>query len=74
MDLTVFPAASLGLCFGFVAETVLITHRCFGCCLQSLKAASFSHAGVAKRMGGDTAGTAEPNWPGECSIQCHTQQ
>ena len=40
--------------------------------MQSLKAASFSHAaaseqaGEGKRMGGDTAG---PNWPG--NIQYH---
>jgi len=31
MDLTVFTAAGLVLCFGFVTKTVLITHQCFGC-------------------------------------------
>ena len=32
IELILFIAASMGLCFGFVLETALITQGCFSCC------------------------------------------
>lgn len=32
MELIFFVVAQMVLCFEFVAEMVLITHQCFGCC------------------------------------------
>ena len=32
MELIFFVVASMGLCFGFVLKTVLITQGCFGYC------------------------------------------
>ena len=65
-----FIVASMGLCFGFVLETVLII-QVFVTAEQRLhrvKAFAASHPtppasrlGVHKKLGGDTAGTADPN-------------
>jgi len=32
MELLLFIAASMVLCYGFVTRPVLITHQCFNCC------------------------------------------
>jgi len=32
MELNLFVVASMGLCFGFILNTVLVTQGCFGCC------------------------------------------
>ena len=80
IELIFFIVASRGLCFGFVLKTVLITQRCFHHCWA--KAFSASHPtpparrlGVHKKLGRDTAGTADPTWPkgysipyGSCSV------
>ena len=63
----------MGLCFGFVLKTVLVTQGCFrwswagftqsqGLFCSSLRPTS-EQAGGHKELAGDTAGTAEPNWP-----------
>ena len=74
IELIFFIVASMGLCFGFVLKTVLIliiqgdvfvtTEQC----LHSIKPFPASHPtppvsnlGVHKNLGGDTAGTADPN-------------
>ena len=67
-----FIVASMGLCFGFVLETVLITQRdvlvTAEHCSHRAKVFSASHPtpparrpGVHKKLGGDPAGTADPN-------------
>ena len=71
IDLIFFIVACMGLQFGFMLKTVLITQGCFSYAEQSLhrvKAFSASHPtpparrlGVHKELGGDTAGTADPN-------------
>lgn len=83
----IFPgAACLVLCFEFQTETVLVTCWCFSCCptglTQSQSFPSFSlcshpasRVGVDKRLGGSTAGTADPNSPEGYSIpSCHALQ
>ena len=71
IELIFFTVASMGLCFGFVLETGLIIQGCLVIaeqCLHRVKAFSASHPtppasrlGVHKKLGGDTAGTADPN-------------
>ena len=72
-----FTAAGMGLCFGFVLETVLIivgfvfviaVFVIAEQCLHSLRAFSASHStppvsrlGVHKELEGDKAGMADPN-------------
>lgn len=83
----IFPgAACLVLCFEFQTETVLVTCWCFSCCptgltqRQSFPSFSLcshpaSRVGVDKRLGGSTAGTADPNSPEGYSIpSCHALQ
>ena len=71
IELNFFIVACMGLCLGFVLETMLIMQRCFFIaeqCLHRVKAFSASHTalpasrlGVHKKLGGDAAGTADPN-------------
>ena len=79
VELIFFTVASMGLHFGFVLETVLTIQGCFIFTaeqrLHRAKAFSASHPtpqasrlGVHKELGGDTAGTADPNWPKGYSI------
>ena len=66
-----FTVASMRLRFGFVLKTVLIIQGCFLLLLSSaytVKAFPAPHTtppvsrlGVHKELGGDTAGTADPN-------------
>jgi len=53
-----FIAAHMVLCFGFVTKTVLISVKAFS---AAHTASPASRLGVAKRLGGDTAGEADPN-------------
>ena len=46
------------LCFEFVTKTVLTTHQCFGYHRAVL---AVSVLEVGKKLGEDTAGTADPN-------------
>ena len=73
-----FIVASMGLCFGIVLKTVWMqwdvlvaaeqcSHRVKAFC-ASHTALPASRLGVHKKMGGDTAGTADPNCPKGCSI------
>jgi len=66
MELIFFIAAYMVLCFKFVTKTVLITYQNFSylLCLHKFKAFSVSHSvpqQVGKRLGGETAGTADLN-------------
>ena len=80
MELIFFIAAGMMLCFVFVSKTALITHECCGCCwvvLAQCQGFLFSHPaptasgpGVGKRMGGNIARTADPQWPKEYPILC----
>lgn len=67
-------AIQMVLCFGFVTKTVLTVHQYFGCFLivlakmHTFYTCSFCHAppsaimlAVAKMLGRDRAGTADPN-------------
>lgn len=73
MELIIFLVAGTVLCLGFRVRIMLITHLCFSCCweglAQSQRFFSFScgpeseEAGGDEKMGGDTAGTADPEWP-----------
>jgi len=67
-----FIVATKRLYFGFVLKTVLIIQRYFIAeqCLHRAKVFSASHTIppmnrllVHKKLGGDTAGTADPNRP-----------
>ena len=66
VELIFFIVASVGLCFGFVLETVLITQEQ---CLHHAEAFSASlarpwqRAGWGAWEGGHAAGTAEPTDP-----------
>ena len=70
-ELFYFIVACVVLCFGFDMKTVLITHQCFNIaeeCLHRVKAFPTSHTAppasrleVGKKLGGDMAGTANPN-------------
>ena len=75
----IFPIAALTvLCFVLVARKMLLTHQCLGCCwavlaqqqgcLSNIPPHSPSRLGVGKILGGDTARTADPNWPKGPSI------
>ena len=72
IELMFFIVASMGLCFGFVLEAVLITQRDVSVTaeqpLPRAKAFSAPHPtpparrlGGHKELAGDTAGTADPN-------------
>ena len=73
IELIFFIVASMGLCFGFVQRTVLITQGCFRYCWAVLTQSqglfcssptpSAGGLGVHKKLGGDAAGTADPNRP-----------
>lgn len=43
---------------------MFITCRCFGCCCTVQHSACLC-MGMGKKLEGDTAGTADPNWPKE---------
>ena len=70
-ELILFTVASRRLCFEFVLETVLIIQDIFAVaeqCLHRFKAFSTSHCnpparrlGVHEKLGGDTAGIADPS-------------
>lgn len=71
--------ASMGMYFGFVLNTVLITHcNIFVISEQGLHrikafsascpAPPASRMGVHRKLRGDTARKAEPDWPKGCSI------
>lgn len=63
--------------FGFLTQTVLITHQCLNCCWEGLHGVEISvfvtlqsslpiplrGLGVPRKLGGDTNGTAYPSWP-----------
>ena len=78
IELIFFTVASMGLCFWFVPKPVLITQGCFSyrwaVLTQSQGLFCFSphstnkRAGGAQGIGGDTAGTADPNWPKGYSV------
>lgn len=73
VELTLFRAAPMVLCFAAVSRTELVTHQCFGCCgavLAQLEGflssilpppRKASRLELGKKLGGDAAGTAEPN-------------
>ena len=71
IELIFFLVAGMGLCFGFVLKTVLITEGCFPYCWAVLVLSQglfcFSphptseEAGGAQGVRGDTAGTADPD-------------
>ena len=71
VELIFFIVADMGLCFGFVLKTVLITRDVSvpaEQCLHRAKAFAAPHPtqparrlGGHKKLGGDTAGTADPN-------------
>ena len=72
MELILPIAALIVLCSVLVARKVLITHQCFGYCWAVLAQHQgclsnipplTSRLGVGKILGGDTARTADPNWP-----------
>ena len=80
IELIFFIGASMRICFGFVLKTVLIMQRCFryhwAVLTQSQGLFCFSHhtppasrLGVHKKLGGDTARTADPTDQRE--IPCH---
>ena len=78
IEIIFFTAASMGLCFGFVLETVLITQGCFSSCWAGLRELrpflpltppqqqAGGGGGGHKGLGGEMAGTADPNWPKGC--------
>jgi len=73
VELIFFIAVSLRLCFGFVLKTLWVMRRCAEQCLHGVLCASHtappvSRLGMQKKLGGDTAGTADPNRPKGCSI------
>lgn len=54
-------------------------HQCFSCC-WAVSRPSVSHsvhclqlAGVSNRLGGDTSGTADPDWPQWCEWPCNVR-
>ena len=73
IELIFFIIARMGLCFGFVLKTVLMFSGTFLLLLSSaytesrpsllLTAPPARRLGMHKKLGGDTAGTADPNWP-----------
>lgn len=67
MELDFFIEASVVLFFGFITKTTLITNQCFSYCWTMLTQHVTVHAGrrlgVGKRLGEDTDGTPELNWP-----------
>ena len=78
MELVFFITACRVLCFSFVTKAVLTAHQCFSYCrtvLAHIKNFSVSHSAppasrlrVGKRLGRDTARTADPNQPKRYSI------
>ena len=83
IDLIFFPIASMGLCFGFVLETVLITQGCFRYCwavlTQSQGLFCFSpHPTSEEARGAQGVGTqlgqVTPTAQGiSHTIRCHVQ-
>jgi len=81
IELTFVLVADIVLHFGFSMKKALLIHQCFSCCralLHKIKDVSASHTalpakslGMHKELGGDRTGTADPNWPKECSIPFH---
>lgn len=72
MKLTFIIATSMGLCFGFVTETVLIPHQNFDllstACTMSrlnfyLNTLALSRLQVGKNWSRDTARTGDLSWP-----------
>ena len=73
IELNYFIVVCMGLCFGFVLKTVLIMQWCFSYCWALLTqhwglfcsshCPAREYARVHRKLGGDTAGTADPNWP-----------
>lgn len=70
-------AASVGLCFGFVTETVLMPHWDFdllstACTVSrlnfSLNTSALSFLQVGKKWLRDAARTADLGWPKVCSV------
>ena len=69
IELIFLTVASMGLCFGFVLGTVLVTQGCFRCCRAALTRSqglccpsphpTSEQAGGQEEWGGDTAGTAD---------------
>lgn len=81
MELTFFTAAHT-VQFGFVAKRMLTTHRCFGCGWTVLaqyqgficfpySVPSVSVPRVGEKLGGNMAGTADPNSPKGYSVTCN---
>ena len=76
----------MGLCFGFVLETVLIIQRCFCCCWAVLKQTqglfSFSYCPASEESGGAQEagrGHSQDSWPKQAkeifhTIWCHAEQ
>lgn len=81
MELTFFVAAAVVLCFGLVAGQCWQHTSVLAIAAQplpSVKALSFPHSataasrqGVGKRLWGDAAGAADPDWPKKCSVPCN---
>ena len=66
MELILPVAALIELCSALVARKVSVTHQCFGCCRAVLAQhqGCLSNIPLTSRLrGGDTARTADPNWP-----------
>jgi len=79
-----FAATHRVLCFRFMTRTVQVTDQCFGCgwtvlgqcqgflfVLLPPPPPALSGLGLGKRLGGDIARTADPNWPKGYSVQYH---
>lgn len=71
MELIFFTAACVGLCFGSVTKTALVTHQCFGYCpavpAQHQHLLLFPYSAAHQgHQGGDTARTGGPSWAQGC--------
>ena len=74
IELTFFLVAGMVLWFGLRMKIMLITHRCFSYChaaftlnkglFNSMYCPGTVEAAVQKELGGNSARTTDPNWPG----------
>ena len=66
VELFFLVVASMGLCFGFVLEVLVIAEQYLNrvmACSASHPTPPTSRLGVHKKLRGNTAGTADSNWP-----------
>lgn len=79
MELILFKAACMVLCFGFVTKTALVTHQCFGYCpavpAQHQHFLLFPYSAAQQRhQGGQEAGWghSQDRWPKQSTGMLHT--